>query len=40
VFRRRCGFTLGYDYAALTGSKFRYADAPQITLQISIYRAE
>ena len=29
-------FTLGYDYAALTGSNFRYADAPQTTLQIPI----
>ena len=30
------GSTLGYYYAALTGSKFRYADAPQTTLQITI----
>ncbi len=36
----RGGSTLGYYYAALTGSKFRYADAPQTTLQIPIYRAE
>ena len=35
----RGGSTLGYYYAALTGSKFRYADAPQTTLQIPIYRA-
>ncbi|MBQ8376966.1 MAG: hypothetical protein IJX33_07965, partial [Akkermansia sp.] len=34
----RGGSTLGYYYAALTGSKFRYADAPQTTLQIPIYR--
>ncbi|MBQ8377386.1 MAG: hypothetical protein IJX33_10110, partial [Akkermansia sp.] len=37
--RRYRGCTLGYDYAALTGSKFRYADAPQTTPQIPIYRA-
>ncbi|MBQ2869976.1 MAG: hypothetical protein IJE88_08125, partial [Akkermansia sp.] len=35
----RGGSTLGYYYAALTGSKFRYADAPQTTLQIPIYQA-
>ena len=31
-----CGSTLGYDSIALAGSKFRYADAPQTTLQVPI----